>query len=86
LQREMKTCFWNRRWLAAVPAGPEEAHAFVERPACRIARGKPLYVTSAQWDRIPGPGPMRSQTRCSNDSYQSRSRLVWSSCSGNTAW
>lgn len=47
LQREMKECFWNRRWLAAVPAGQEEAHAFVQRPACRIARGRPLYVTSA---------------------------------------
>jgi hypothetical protein len=47
LQREINACFWNRRWLAAVPAGPEEAHAFVERPVCRIARGRPLYVTSA---------------------------------------
>ena len=47
LQREVHACFWNRRWLAAVPAGPEEAHAFVERPACRIARGRLLFVTSA---------------------------------------
>lgn len=47
LQREMMACFWNRRWLAAVPAGQEESHAFVDRPACRIARGRQVYVTSA---------------------------------------
>jgi hypothetical protein len=47
LQREIMACFWNRRWLTTVPAGIEEAHAFVDRPACRIVRGRALYVTSA---------------------------------------
>jgi hypothetical protein len=46
LQREMMACFWNRSWLAGVQAGAAEAHAFVDRPACRITRGRPLYVTS----------------------------------------
>jgi hypothetical protein len=46
LQREMEACFWNRSWLAGIEAGTAEAHAFVDRPACRILRGRPLYVTS----------------------------------------
>lgn len=46
LQREMMACFWNRTWLAGIQAGPAEAHPFIDRPACRIARGRPLYVTS----------------------------------------
>jgi hypothetical protein len=48
LQREMNACFWKRKWLSDVRAGQEESHAFVDRPACRIARGRPLYVTSAR--------------------------------------
>jgi hypothetical protein len=47
LQQEVIACFWNRRSLASVPTGIEEAHAFVDRPACRIVRGRELYVTSA---------------------------------------
>jgi hypothetical protein len=47
LQREMMACFWNRAWLADVQAGPAEAHAFVDRPVCRIDRNRELYVTSA---------------------------------------
>lgn len=48
LQREIKACFWNREWLANVLPCEEEAHAFVSRPICRIARDKSLFVTSAQ--------------------------------------
>jgi hypothetical protein len=47
LQREAMACFWNRSWLAGVPAGPAEADAFVDRPVCRIDRSRELYVTSA---------------------------------------
>jgi len=47
LQREMMACFWNRSWLAGVRAGQAEAHAFVDRPVCRIDRTRELYVTSA---------------------------------------
>jgi hypothetical protein len=47
LQREAMACYWNRSWLARVPAGPAEAHAFVDRPVCRIDRNRELYVTSA---------------------------------------
>jgi hypothetical protein len=46
LQREMMACFWNRSWLAGVRPGPAEAHAFVDRPVCRIDRNRELYVTS----------------------------------------
>jgi len=46
LQREMKACFWNPTWLTDVQAGMGEAHAFVDRPACRIDRYRELYVTS----------------------------------------
>jgi hypothetical protein len=43
LQREMTACFWNRRWLATVPAGMEEAHAFVDRPVITYGdSGSPL--------------------------------------------
>jgi hypothetical protein len=47
LQREVMASFWNRSWLAGVPAGPAEPHAFVDRPLCRIDPNRELYVTSA---------------------------------------